>query len=49
MIVVEYEAKFKELANFIPTLDVDDTKKTRYFERGVRDNTRKMMKAQYFQ
>lgn len=47
--IVGYEAKLKELANFVTTLDMDDTRRAPYFESGMRDNVRKIVKAHCYQ
>lgn len=48
MTISIYEVCFKELENFVITLDIDDTKKAMYFKREWRDSFRKMINAYRF-
>lgn len=45
MTISEYEVKLIKLANFVTSLDRDDTRKAGYFERGLIDNNRNTVKA----
>lgn len=44
MIIIVYGAKFIELSNFVITLDLDDTRRVKFFEIGLKDNIRKTVR-----